>query len=195
MRTTEVPADGAVTYNPYAYEIHEDPYPTYARLRDEAPLYRNEELGFWALSRHADVLEGFRDTERLSIVARRVARPGAPRARTPIGRCRSWPWTRPMHGRMRALVSRGFTPRRVAELEPRIREIARGYLADIVARGDEFDFIEDFAGKLPMDVISELIGVPERGPRRAAPARPTCSCTARTASRTCRPRAWPPRST
>lgn len=52
-----------VEYNPYAYPIHEDPYPTYAALRAHAPVYRNEELDFWALSRHADVLAAFRDTE------------------------------------------------------------------------------------------------------------------------------------
>ena len=60
MSTTD-----AVVYDPYSYEIHEDPYPTYERLREEAPLYNNEAMGFWALSRHADVIEGFRDHERL----------------------------------------------------------------------------------------------------------------------------------
>ena len=54
------------SYSPYDYAIHEDPYPTYAWLREEAPVYRNEELGFWALSRHADVVRGFRDTTKLS---------------------------------------------------------------------------------------------------------------------------------
>src|SRR5207253_6269650 len=65
----------------------------------------------------------------------------------------------PRHTRMRALVSRGFTPRRVADLEPRIREIARGYLNRL---RDErrCDFISDFAGRLPMDVIGEMLGVP-----------------------------------
>jgi cytochrome P450 len=62
---------------------------------------------------------------------------------------------------MRAIVSRGFTPRRVADLEPRIREIARGYLPGIVERG-RCDFIGDFAARLPMDVISEMLGVPPK---------------------------------
>jgi cytochrome P450 len=66
----------------------------------------------------------------------------------------------PMHGRMRGLVSRGFTPRRVAELEPRIRDLTRAHLDRCLARSS-FDFIGDLAGQLPMDVISELIGVPE----------------------------------
>jgi cytochrome P450 len=65
----------------------------------------------------------------------------------------------PRHTRMRALVSRGFTPRRVSELEPRIRAIAREHL-DACRRRGGCDFIADFAGRLPMDVISELLGVP-----------------------------------
>ena len=55
-----------VILDPYDYDFHEDPYPYYKRLRDEAPLYHNEELGFWALSRHGDVLHGFRNSTTLS---------------------------------------------------------------------------------------------------------------------------------
>ena len=53
-------------FSPYAYEVHEDPYPLYAQLRAEAPVYRNEELDFWALARHADVLAAFKDVKRFS---------------------------------------------------------------------------------------------------------------------------------
>lgn len=149
----------AVVYNPYAYEIHEDPYPTYQRLREEAPLYRNDELDFWALSRHADVLEGFRDVERLSNAHGVSLDPAAsgPHAHRTMSFLAMDP---PLHGRMRGLVSKGFTPRRVAELEPRIRRIARDYLSDMVERRVGLDFISDFAGRLPMDVISEMMGVP-----------------------------------
>jgi hypothetical protein len=149
----------ALTYSPYAYEIHEDPYPTYARLRDEAPVYRNEEAGFWALSRHADVVEGFRDHARFSSAHGVSLDPAAsgPNAHRTMSFLAMDP---PMHGRMRGLVSRGFTPRRVAELEPRIRELTRAHLDHCIDQG-ELDFIGDLAGKLPMDVISELIGVPE----------------------------------
>ncbi len=148
-----------IAYDPYAYEIHEDPYPTYARLREEAPLYHNEELGFWALSRHADVMEGFRDHERLSSAHGVSLDPAAsgPNAHRTMSFLAMDP---PMHGRMRGLVSKGFTPRRVAELEPRIREIARGYIARMLETPDDLDFIADFAGRLPMDVISEMMGVP-----------------------------------
>ncbi len=55
-----------VVFNPYDYDFHDDPYPIYARLRDESPLYHNPEIGFWALSRHSDVLRAFRDSTRLS---------------------------------------------------------------------------------------------------------------------------------
>jgi cytochrome P450 len=148
----------AVEYNPYSYEIHEDPYPTYERLREEAPLYHNAELGFWALSRHADVIEGFRDGERLSNAYGVSLDPAAsgPHAHRTMSFLAMDP---PMHGRMRGLVSRAFTPRRVAQLEPRIREIARGYVAEMRER-ESVDFVGDFAGRLPMDVISELMGVP-----------------------------------
>ena len=148
-----------VVYHPYSYEIHEDPYPTYARLREEAPLYHNEELGFWALSRHADVMDGFRDHERLSSSHGVSLDPAAsgPNAWRTMSFLAMDP---PMHGRMRGLVSKGFTPRRVAELEPHIREIARGYIARMIESTDDVDFISDFAGRLPMDVISEMMGVP-----------------------------------
>jgi hypothetical protein len=145
-------------YSPYAYEIHDDPYPTYARLRAEAPVYCNETAGFWALSRHADVVDAFRDNVRFSSAHGVSLDPAAsgPHAHRTMSFLAMDP---PMHGRMRGLVSRGFTPRRVAELEPRIRELTRAHL-DVALAKDSFDFIGDLAGKLPMDVISELIGVP-----------------------------------
>ena len=152
MTTTEL------VYSPYLYEIHEDPYPTYARLRDEAPVYRNDDADFWALSRHADVVEGFRDHLRFSSGHGVSLDPAAsgPHAHRTMSFLAMDP---PMHGRMRALVSRGFTPRRVSELEPRIRELTRRHL-DRALEHETFDFIAEVAGKLPMDVISELIGVP-----------------------------------
>ena len=158
MTLTTDTRSGPVAYDPYDYEIHEDPYPTYARLRDEAPLYHNPERGFWALSRHADVLAGFRDSEQLSSSHGVSLDPAAtgPHAHKTMSFLALDP---PRHGRMRALVSRGFTPRRVLDLEPRIRELTRQYLDRAVEQGS-FDFIGDFAGRLPMDVISELMGVP-----------------------------------
>ena len=150
--------DAALAYDPYAYEVHEDPYPIYRRLRAEAPVYRNERLGFWALSRHADVLAGFKEWQHLS------NRNGVSldldafheHAESTMSFLAMDP---PRHDRLRALVSKGFTPRRVSELEPRVRAITVEHL-DALAGRDACDVIPDFAGKLPMDVISEMIGVP-----------------------------------
>jgi cytochrome P450 len=154
------PGPGAdeVSYSPYDYAMHEDPYPTYARLREEAPLYRNDELDFWALSRHADVLAAFRDVDRYSSRMGVSLDPAAfgPHAHKAMSFLAMDP---PRHTRMRSLVGKGFTPRRVAELEPRIRELTRQHLEPALEAGS-FDMIADFSGKLPMDVISELVGVP-----------------------------------
>lgn len=147
-----------LTYDPYAYEVHEDPYPIYRRLRAEAPVYRNERLGFWALSRHADVLAGFKEWQHFS------NRNGVSldvdafheNAESTMSFLAMDP---PRHDRLRALVSKGFTPRRVSELEPRVRAITALHL-DALAGRDACDVIPDFAGKLPMDVISEMLGVP-----------------------------------
>jgi cytochrome P450 len=147
-----------VEYNPYAYAAHEDPYPIYRALRAEAPAYRNDALNFWALSRHADVLAAFRDPVRFSNRNGVSLDPAAwtPAAQATMSFLAMDP---PRHTRMRALVSRGFTPRRIADLEPRIRELTRQYIDRFIATG-RCDFIRDFAGKLPMDVISEMLGVP-----------------------------------
>lgn len=148
-----------VSYSPYDYAIHEDPYPTYTRLRDQAPLYRNDELGFWALSRHADVAAAFRDHTTFSSINGVSLEPSAwgPYAHKTMSFLALDP---PRHTRMRALVSKGFTPRRVKELEDGILDLTRRYMQPVVEAG-EADFIAEFAGKLPMDVISQMMGVPE----------------------------------
>jgi cytochrome P450 len=157
--SSPVSAAEALRFSPYDYDIHQDPYPTYARLRDEAPLFHNPEVGFWALSRHADVVDGFRDPVRFSSAYGVSLDPAAygPDAHRTSSFIAMDP---PMHGRMRGLVSRGFTPRRVETLEPDIRALARTHLDRALAGGPTFDLIADYAGKLPMDVISQLIGVP-----------------------------------
>lgn len=148
-----------VVFSPYDYAVHADPYPTYARLRDEAPVYRNDELDFWALSRHSDVAALFRDNTRLSNANGVSLDPAAwgPHAHKTMS---FLALDDPRHNRLRSLVSRGFTPRRVRDLQPRILELARHHLHPALESG-EFDFVADFAGKFPMDVISELMGVPE----------------------------------
>ncbi|MGK8466130.1 cytochrome P450 [Nocardia cyriacigeorgica] len=145
-------------FDPYDYAFHEDPYPVYRRLRAEAPLYYNPDLDFWALSRHADVFAGFRDATRLSSANGVSLDPAAwgPHAHHVMS---FLAMDDPRHMRMRRLVFKGFTPKRVAEMTDRIRELTLEHLEPGLA-GEKLDWIEDFAGKLPMDVISEMLGVP-----------------------------------
>ncbi|HEX5616739.1 MAG TPA: cytochrome P450 [Acidimicrobiia bacterium] len=143
---------GPVHYNPYAHEVHDDPFPFYARLRREAPVYRNDDLGFWALSRHADVLDAFHDHEHFSSAGGITLEqnPQFPMLITTDP---------PQHTKLRRLVSRAFTPRRVADLEPAIRTRATDFL-DVVSRRGEAELIDDYAGKLPMHVICRMLGTP-----------------------------------
>lgn len=157
--------DHELVLGPYDYDFHEDPYPYYKRLRDEAPLYRNDELKFWALSRHRDVLQGFRNSTTLS---NKYGVSLDPASRGPhASKTMSFlAMDDPAHLRLRTLVSKGFTPRRIRELEPRVTEIATQHLDTMLdktgsAAGGAGDYVDEFADKLPMDVISELMGVPQ----------------------------------
>ena len=154
----------APVLDPYDYQFHEDPYPYYRRLRDEAPLYRNDDLNFWALTRHADVHAGFRNSTALS---NKLGVSLDPISRTPEAyRTMSFlAMDDPAHLRLRSLVSKGFTPRRIRELEGRVLQLTREHL-ETALDSDSFDYVTEFAGKLPMDVISELVGVPPEDRQR-----------------------------
>jgi cytochrome P450 len=132
-------------------------------LRAEQPLFHNAEHDFWMLSRHADILAALHaDTGFSNAMGVSLDRSAwGPHASTVMSFLAMDP---PRHRRLRGLVSRGFTPKRVKQLEPQVRALAGRYLDELLAgRGpdDEFDWIGDLAGKLPMDVISEMVGVPE----------------------------------
>jgi cytochrome P450 len=148
-----------LTFDPYDYALQDDPYPTYRRLRDEAPLHHVEEHDFWVLSRHADVHKAVRTDGVFSNRMGVSLDPSAwtPHAHTTMSFLAMDP---PEQTRLRKLVSKGFTPRRVAGLEPQIQRITDHYL-DQCLTSDSFDWVADFAGKVPMDVISEMLGVPE----------------------------------
>ena len=146
-------AVGTVTFNPYAADTDRDPFPVYARLRDEAPCYHNPDLGFYALSRYADVLEGLHDTD---VFCSRHGITLEPKSPLPM----MITMDPPDHTKMRRLVSRVFTPKRVAELEPHIRELSAKHL-DRFAGDGRADLIADYSAKLPMDVISRMLGVPD----------------------------------
>ncbi len=141
-------------YDPFSYAMHEDPYPTYARLRREAPAYYHPRMGFWALSRFADVQAAIQDWETyssaggVSLEASSGAAPAMIISMDP-----------PRQMKLRRLVSKVFTPRRVALLEPQVRALATRYLDALAGRG-QGDFIGELAAKLPMDVISTMLGVP-----------------------------------
>ncbi|MEZ0355165.1 cytochrome P450 [Mycobacterium sp. SA01] len=151
-------ANDTVYYDPYDVDIVTDPYPVYARLRDEAPIYRNERYDFWALSRHADVEAALSDWETFSnsrsdileLIKSDFDMPGGVMMfQDP-----------PAHTQLRGLMSRVFTPRRMAEIEDQIRRYCVGCLDPLVGSGG-FDIIAELASMMPMRVIGMLLGIPE----------------------------------
>lgn len=147
-----------VPFDPYDYAFHDDPYPTYARLRAHAPVFYNSALDFWAFSKHADVRAAFRDAQRLSNSWGVSLDPAAygPDAHLSMS---FLAMDDPKHMRIRKLVSKGFTPARVNHLADRVREITHRHWDKCLQMG-EFDYVAEFAGLLPMDVVSELLLVP-----------------------------------
>jgi cytochrome P450 len=141
-----------VRFNPYAYEFHDDPFPVYRRLRDDAPCYHDTELSFWALSRYDDVVAALHDPDTFCSRHGITLEPGNP---LPM----LLTTDPPAHTGLRRLVSRAFTPRRIAALEPSIRALSQQYLDALDGR-HEADLIGDYAALLPMDVISKMLGVP-----------------------------------
>ena len=150
--------DSRVYYDPYDADISADPFPTYRRLRDEAPIYYNERYDVWALSRHADVEKGLVNWETFSnsrgdileiIQGNFELPPGVVMFEDP-----------PAHTMHRGLMSRVFTPRRMSALEDQVREYCRACLDPLVG-ADRFDFVKDLGERMPMRVIGMLLGIPE----------------------------------
>jgi cytochrome P450 len=148
-------------WDPYDEDIERNPYETWRRLRNEAPVYRNDKLDFYALSRFADVEAAHRDPQTFSskrgtvleIMGPDLSRTGQMIFLDP-----------PEHTSLRQLVSRAFTPRRVSELEARVRELC-GELLDPFVGASELDYVEDFGDHLPPMVISSLLGLPKEDQR------------------------------
>ena len=149
-------------YDPYDSAIDADPHPVWKRLRDEAPLYYNEEYGFYALSRFADVHAASLDWETYSSAASTVLE----MIDTTPGEAGDASYGMmifmdpPGHDELRKLVSRAFTPRRVSVLEGRVKELCGEFLDPLVGSGS-FDYLEDFAALIPTMVIGALLGVPK----------------------------------
>jgi cytochrome P450 len=147
-----------IYYDPYDVDVSNDPYPVWKRMRDEAPLYYNEKFDFYAVSRYDDVEAGLVDARRyisgrggiLEIIKSGIELPsGTLIFEDP-----------PAHTIHRSLLSRVFTPRRVAALEPKMREFCAQSL-DPQVGGDGFDFIADLGAVMPMQMIGLLFGIPE----------------------------------
>jgi cytochrome P450 len=147
-----------VYYDPYDVEINADPYPVFRRLRDDARLYYNEAHDFYAVSRAEDVERGLSDREHFSNARSDVLEfikagvefpPGIFIFEDP-----------PLHTVHRGLVSRVFTPRKMAALEPQVREYCVRCLDSLVG-SRRFDFVRDLGAQMPMRVIGMLLGIPE----------------------------------
>ncbi len=147
-------------FDPYSEEFFEDPTDVYKWLRDNAPVYHNEERGFWALSRYDDVLRAHRDWQTFSsthgVSLDDLVVPGPSIANNVIV------MDPPEHDRLRALVSRAFTPRAIANFEPLVRSVEADFLDRLDGRS-EFDIVADFSAPFPVEVISALLGVPPDG--------------------------------
>ncbi len=153
-----VTTDSDVYYDPYDVEINADPYPVYRRLREEAPLYYNEPYDFYAVSRADDVERGLRDRDSfisgrggiLEVIKAGVEMPpGLVIFEDP-----------PTHGMHRSLMARMFTPKKVASLEPQIRELCARSMDPLVG-SDGFDVIAEIGAIVPTRVIGMLLGIPE----------------------------------
>jgi cytochrome P450 len=148
----------AVHYDPYDVEIHRDPYPVFRRLREEAPLYYNEEYDFYALSRFDDVDRALVDWPTFSSARGGILEliragiempPGVFIFEDP-----------PIHSMHRGLLSRVFTPRKMNAIEPKVREFCARSLDPLVGTSG-FDFIADLGAQMPMRTIGMLLGIPE----------------------------------
>jgi len=151
--------DNGVYYDPYDFEIDTDPYPVWKRMRDERPLYYNEKYDFFALSRHDDVERCQKDWRRYSsakgtllelIKSGMQIPPGSIIFEDP-----------PHHDLHRGLLTSIFSPRKIAALEPKIREFCARSLDERVGSGG-FDFIADLGAQMPMRTIGMLLGIPEQ---------------------------------
>ena len=147
-----------IYYDPYDFEIDADPYPIWRRMRDEAPLYRNDAYDFWALSRYADVASALGDWRTYSSARGTLLEfirndvqfpPGMMIFEDP-----------PLHDAHRALMARLFTPRRIAQIEPQVRASCTRSLDPLVG-GGRIDFIGHLGSQMPMRVIGMLLGIPE----------------------------------
>ncbi|MBV9321599.1 MAG: cytochrome P450 [Mycobacterium sp.] len=146
-----------LVFDPFSEEFFTDPYETYRRMRQEAPVYYNEEHDFYALTRHEDVAAAFKDYETYSsaqgIDLAMVKGGGVPPEQKSIIFMDP-----PEHRRMRSLVNKVFTPRAIGGLKPMVTELIEGLLSEV--HGDQFDVVQNFSALFPVEVITTMLGVP-----------------------------------
>ena len=145
-------------YDPWDVEIDLDPYPTFKRLRDESPVYYNERHDFWGLSRYADIDAALREPNKLSSAKGDILEVVKADPVMPAGVFINE--DPPLHTIHRALVSRAFTPKRIREIEDKVRTFCIACLDPIVG-SDRFDFVQDLGAELPMRTIGMLVGIPD----------------------------------
>ncbi|HEU5083742.1 MAG TPA: cytochrome P450 [Acidimicrobiales bacterium] len=156
MTATEPAAE--LYYDPYDFEIDADPYPIWRRMREEAPLYRNEKYDFWALSRFDDVEAGLKDWRTFSSARGTLLELIKADIDMPSGMFIFE--DPPGHDRHRSVLSRVFTPKKMAAIEPEVRAFCARTLDPLVGAGG-FDFVRDLGADMPMRVIGMLLGIPE----------------------------------
>jgi cytochrome P450 len=147
-----------VRFDPYDVELIADPYPMFARLRDEAPLYYNAEYDFFALSRFLDVNKALVDHATFSSARGVILELIKANLDIPSGMLIFE--DPPIHDMHRKLLARMFTPRKINALEPMIRQFCVQALDPVVGTG-RFDFVTDLGAQMPMKVISALLGIPD----------------------------------
>ncbi|MBE1549344.1 cytochrome P450 [Mycobacterium sp. OAS707] len=143
-------------FNPVAQEYFENPYEIYKRMRDEAPVYYDEEEDFYALTRHADVAAALKDYESFSSSRGcdlGMVRTGEVPQRSIIF------MDPPDHRHMRSLLNKAFTPRAIQSQRDTVVELVEHYLSKVDP--ENFDVVQDFSGPFPVEVITRMAGVPE----------------------------------
>ncbi len=149
------------TFDPYSEAFFEDPWATYRWMRDEAPVFHHPELGFYAVSRYEDCVEVHRDfrtfTSTMGVTLDQLRSAEFGQVADAVGSMIMM--DPPQHERLRKLVNRAFTPRRIAAWEPVVERVIGGFLDDL-AGADAFDVVADVAGPFPVEVISEILGIP-----------------------------------
>lgn len=144
-------------FDPFSDEFFTDPYPTYRRMREEAPLYHDEEHDFYALTRHTDVAAAFKDHQTYSS-ARGIDLGMVKNDDLPDEAKSIIFMDPPEHRRMRSLVNKVFTPRAITALKDTVTDLIEHYLSEVAAA--EFDVVADFSALFPVEVISTMLGVP-----------------------------------